>query len=594
MLETLRHCWALTPGRIRSRWWGLLVASLAMALVEAAAAMGLVLLLGLMTGNSLEGLPGGRRVAELLGAREAGQQIRWVCAMLLVLFVAKTAMTLLVNRLRTTQPLVAGNALANRLFTLYLRAPYVFHLRRNSAETIRNLDASVDAVYRVVVVGVLTIVTEVIVGAAILGLILLASPVEGLVVVGVALVLMVASYRSFQARVASWGSEMQELSTQGIIRARDALDGIKDVRLSGLEGYFAGRYAEIRSALTRVLVVQSDMLQTPRVLLEGAIVAVVVVLAAVLSMRTNRQELLPLIGLYAYAGLRLLPSVMRIWAALNSIRLASAATQNVFEDVAYLTAHSEAAQPTASPLPFEHVVELRAVQFRYDGGHDEALAGVDLRIAKGELVAVVGTSGSGKTTLVDVMLGLLTPQSGSILVDGQDIRHHIHRWQANFGYVPQSVFILDESLRRNVAFGVPDADIDDDRIIAALASAQLTEVLERLPEGLDTRLGERGGRLSGGQRQRVGIARALYAGRRVLVLDEAMSAVDSLTERELNDTIERLRHTHTIILITHRFSLLEACDQVVLMSGGKIVSSDRFKALYETQREFRALVDAGR
>jgi ATP-binding cassette subfamily C protein len=311
----------------------------------------------------------------------------------------------------------------------------------------------------------------------------------------------------------------------------------------------------------------------------------------VLSTRGDRNEVLPILGLYAYAGLRLMPSISRVLGAMNAIRYASSATALVHEDVSRLESLS-GDRERGSALQMLHLLRLDDVWFRYDGARFDALQAVSIDIGKGQLVAIVGESGAGKSTLVDLLLGLHAPQRGRVLVDGRDIAGAIGAWQAAIGYVPQSVFVLDESLRRNVAFGVGDAEIDDARVMQAIGRAQLDDAVAGLPEGLATRLGERGSRLSGGQRQRVGIARALYAGRKVLVLDEAMSAVDTLTERELNDTIERLRGEHTIILITHRMQLVRQCDVVVMMGGGRIIASGAFNDVYAGSAEFRTLYEA--
>ncbi|MEQ1716716.1 MAG: ABC transporter ATP-binding protein, partial [Hyphomicrobium sp.] len=419
-----------------------------------------------------------------------------------------------------------------------------------------------------------------------------ASPSESLVIVGVSVISMGFAYRRYQSRVASWGEDVQRLSKEGMIRARDALEGIKEVRVGGLERYFCERFDATRSALSERLIGQADLQQAPRLALEGAFIAIILSLVAVLSLRGNHKEVLPLIGLYAYAGFRLLPTVSRIWAAMNAIRFSASATRQVFDDVGRLAVGGEVCDAPRPALEFSGSIKLQDVSFRYPSGQSDALSGIDVEIGRGQLIAIVGSSGSGKSTLVDVLLGLQSPDSGAVLVDGRDIAKYRREWQANIGYVPQSVFILDDTLRRNVAFGVADELIDEVGVRAALEEAQLTQAIGALPEGLEGRLGERGSRLSGGQRQRVGIARALYAGRKVLVLDEAMSALDTLTERELNETLCRLRGSHTIVVITHRLGVLSECDLVLMMADGKVLSAGSFSQLYAAEPAFKQLVDA--
>ena len=218
-----------------------------------------------------------------------------------------------------------------------------------------------------------------------------------------------------------------------------------------------------------------------------------------------------------------------------------------------------------------------------------AINGITINIKRGEAIGFVGSSGAGKTTLVDVLLGLLIPQLGSIYVDGIDIFEDIRAWQKNIGYIPQSIFLADNTIKRNIAFGINDEEIDDKKLLAAIKAAQLETLIQDLPLGLETEIGERGVRLSGGQRQRIGIARALYHNPQILIMDEATSALDNITERYVVEAIERLKGDRTIITIAHRLSTVKKCDCLYVMKEGKIISSGKYDELLKDSLEFRKM-----
>jgi ATP-binding cassette subfamily C protein len=244
--------------------------------------------------------------------------------------------------------------------------------------------------------------------------------------------------------------------------------------------------------------------------------------------------------------------------------------------------------------PLRHALTVESVSFRYEGTRRLVLEDVSLTVQRGESVAIVGTSGAGKSTLVDLILGLHRPQQGVIRVDGVNIADDVEGWQRQIGLVPQEVYLLDASLRENVAFGIPDDEIDDDRVTTAIRRAQLEQFVVGLPEGLATETGERGVRLSGGQRQRLGIARAFYTDPQVLVLDEATSALDNATEAELSSMIAELHGTLTMIVIAHRLSTVKNCDRVFLLEHGRLSASGTFEQLLATSPAFARLAELAR
>jgi ABC-type multidrug transport system fused ATPase/permease subunit len=286
------------------------------------------------------------------------------------------------------------------------------------------------------------------------------------------------------------------------------------------------------------------------------------------------RSLLPVVGLYAAVAFRMLPSINQATIAAQRLRHAEPMITSLRRHLAL-----ERSVPQPGPMtlvPFRDCIRLERLSYRYPGGDDDVLREIDLTIPHGAAVGLIGESGAGKSTLVDVLLGLLPPTAGRVTVDGFDIQHNLRGWQDIVGYVPQAVYLLDDSIRRNVAFGVAEQVIDDGLVSRALAAAQLDEFVGSLPDGVETVVGERGVRLSGGQRQRIAIARALYLDPQVLVLDEATSALDTDTEREVMAAVDALHGTKTLIIVAHRLSTLAHCDVIHRVEGERIVRSGSF------------------
>jgi ABC-type multidrug transport system fused ATPase/permease subunit len=283
------------------------------------------------------------------------------------------------------------------------------------------------------------------------------------------------------------------------------------------------------------------------------------------------EALLPILGLFAAAAFRLLPSANRMINSMHTIRYALPAVKIVHGELMLARAPAQPTPPAASDLRFRDALTLERVSFQYPGRSDAALREIDIRIPRGACIGFIGGSGAGKSTLIDVILGLHTPTTGRVCADSVDIHKNLRGWQRLIGYVPQTIFLMDDTLRRNVAFGLGDSDIDDEAVARAIRAAQLDEFVASLPAGLETTVGERGVRLSGGQLQRIGIARALYHDPEVLVLDEATSALDAATERGVMAAVRSLRGHKTLIIVAHRLSTVEHCDWLYRLEAGRIV-----------------------
>jgi ABC-type multidrug transport system fused ATPase/permease subunit len=315
--------------------------------------------------------------------------------------------------------------------------------------------------------------------------------------------------------------------------------------------------------------------QSPRLLIETIAVSGLVIIVVINALRNpDMNASLPTIALFGMAAIRIMPSMNRIIGYMTTIRFNITHFEHIYEDLREATmSESEHADKTIR-MKFENSIEIVDLTYRYPGTEQIILENVSLKIDKGQTVGIIGSSGAGKTTFVDLLLGLLTAEQGEILVDGKDIMSEIRGFRQNIGYVPQDIYIIEDTVAANVAFGVVKDDIAEDRVWAVLETANLKDYIETLDEKLDTNVGESGMRLSGGQRQRLGIARALYNDPEILIFDEATSSLDNENEKAISEAIARIGHTKTMIIIAHRLNTLEKCDVIYEVKDGLIHRTD--------------------
>jgi ATP-binding cassette, subfamily B, bacterial PglK len=477
-----------------------------------------------------------------------------------------------------------------RLMYTYSRAPYPYHLTHNSAELIQKMVNETEQFTTTVVMPQLFIISNACVIAAIILLLLFVNSLAMLVVSGMFLVAF-GILQHFKQRITRWGKDKTESFEATIRIVNHALGGIKEVRILGCETYFeqqanaeTHRYATSAAAF----IAFSNL---PRYALEAFMVTFLVAFTFIyLRLNPNNPESLSsVLGIFALASVRMLPALITMVGSISNVRYAKYSLDNMYHDLKELEKLSpeliaadrrdglERLQGKLRTLPFNDRIELENITYQYSSSAELSLDRVSLTLKRGESIGIIGRSGAGKTTLIDMILGLLTPNQGDITVDGESIYDDLRAWQNMIGYVPQNIFLIDDTLERNIAFGVPDHLIDYERLQKAIAVTQLEELVERLPEGLKTVLGERGTRLSGGQRQRVGIARIIYHDREVLVLDEATSALDNATELLVSDAVKTLGGHKTLIIIAHRLSTIEHCDRIYMMERGRVVKSGTYE-----------------
>jgi ABC-type multidrug transport system fused ATPase/permease subunit len=354
---------------------------------------------------------------------------------------------------------------------------------------------------------------------------------------------------------------------------QQGLGGVKEVLLLRRSADFLREYQEHNQASARVGRQSTTLQRMPLLLLELLAMSGVAVLVVVL-LRDGRspESIVPVLGLFAAAAFRLLPSVNRLLGAVQGLKFGQPVLELLSRELG-LPAQRASSLRIGARLNGD--IRFSDVSYLYEGAQSLSIQGVNFSIRRGECVGVVGPSGAGKSTLVDLFLGLLVPTKGSILVGGVPITDALDSWQGGIGYVPQAVFLIDDTLRRNVAFGVPPADVDESRVLGAIEAAQLAPFVASLPLGLDTIVGERGARLSGGQAQRIGIARALYSDPSILVFDEATSSLDADTEAGVMTAIESLRRERTIVIVAHRTATVRRCDFIIRIEGGRVAAMGR-------------------
>jgi ABC-type multidrug transport system fused ATPase/permease subunit len=511
------------------------------------------------------------------------------CGALFVLLLSNgltVAVEYLVKRLAQRQ----SHLLQRRLMYLALSRPYEEYLTAHSGEVGQRILGEIYQFVNGVIAPYLLIVVRSIAMLVLLGLLVAVDPLlalsTGAALAGVYAVIL-ALVRRVLNRI---GKERQEADSARYRAVSETFGGFKDVKVSGRERTFLEGFTQAAKRHAGLEVVLHVTKVVPRALLEVvAFSGIIGIILYLLTTGRSTSAVLSIVTLYAFACYRMIPAIQQIYEAVTTLRYSMPTLELMERSVAEVQSRSEAFEDTP-PLPLEQQVELRGVSYQYPTAESPALRDVSFVVRRGTATAIVGPTGSGKTTALDVFLGLLPPTEGAVVVDGQPLTpDEVRAWQAAIGYVPQHVFLSDDTIARNIAFGVPEGKVDMAAVEKAARIAQIHDFVMTLPEGYQTRIGERGVRLSGGQRQRLGIARALYKDPPVLVLDEATSALDSVTEEAVFSSLSELAGVKTVVLVTHRVTTVRECDQVVVLEGGRLVAAGSYDELLHTSPQFQAL-----
>lgn len=489
------------------------------------------------------------------------------------------------------------HSVAERLLAVYLRQPYSFFVERHSSDLAKSILSEVDHLVASVFKPGFDAIAYALVATALVALLVLINPQLALFVGGVVVGLYALVYLAARRLLGRIGRERVVANSDRFKAAGEALSGIKDIKLLGREDHYLGRFRPPSVQFARHLATSATMAQVPRYLVEAIGVGGILSLALYLvASQGGIANALPVLGVYAFAGYRLLPAVQHIYSGMARVRFAAATIEEVYNDLKGHTDETSMARLPERMRPPAREISFEGVWLQYPNSANAALCDINLNIAVGTSVGLVGETGAGKTSLVDVLLGLLLPTAGAVRIDDALLdASNVRAWQGVIGYVPQNIFLADASIAENIALGVPPSQIDYERVTRCAEISQLHHfVMSELPARYDSAVGERGVKLSGGQRQRIGIARALYREPDVLVLDEATSALDNSTEKRVIDAIAEVSTRMTMIMVAHRLSTVKYCDKVVYMEGGAVRSEGAFETLLRKDVKFREMVDAAK
>ena len=469
-------------------------------------------------------------------------------------------------------------ATSRRMMINFMERPYEYYLNADTSVIQRSITSDVNNMYGLIL-ALLQLFSEAIVFVCLV-LVSLATDVWMTVTVTLLLVVVLAVIKGILKPIMKKAGEENQDYYSGLYKWIDqSVMGIKEIKVANKENYFINEYAKCGAGYVSAVQRYNLYNATPRLLIETvAIAGMILYMMFQILQGTAVSEIVPQVAALAVAAMRLIPCANRINNHLTSISyfepffmgVSDNLQEEIRDESINYDENAYKQKVKVDKLEIRDRIELKDIVFRYPNTEVLIFDHANMEIPIGKSVGIVGTSGAGKTTVVDILLGLLRLQSGEILADGVEVREHYQSWLKNIGYIPQSIFMIDSTIRKNVAFGYADEDIDDEKVWRALKEAQLDEFVRGLPDGLDTSIGERGIRISGGQRQRIGIARALFEDPEVLVLDEATSALDNETEAAIMDSINRLHGKKTLIIIAHRLQTIEKCDMVYRVENGKV------------------------
>ena len=499
----------------------------------------------------------------------------WMGVVLITVFLFKALTALYINHTIIVFSNMQEVRLKSYLMQTYQHLPYTEYIKRNSAEYVNAIIGHTISFRGALEMGLKTL-SDGIIAIAIFSLLALTNGIALSLLVVILGVLVFGYDRVFRSRIKEYGRQSHHYATRLVQGVNEGIEGFKEIRILGREKYFYDLIKHNAERWTQNQGKTSIISSSPRYFLEFVLITFIVMLVITAYLfGNNLKALVPTIGFIGMAALRLLPVIHGLSNSLVHLRHNRFAVGWLYTDLIKLKESPKSVWKSSNKsINGEfHELVLDGIQYFYPESKMPALDQISLRIQEGETVGFIGPSGAGKTTLVDLILGLLKPSKGSLLYNGEELKGSLSRWQSQIAYLPQQVFLIDNTLRNNVALGINDNEIDDQLVHESLNNASLQEFVDTLPQGIETKLGERGVRLSGGQRQRVAIARAFYHGRNVLVMDEATSALDHETESEIVEEIKRLKGKKTIIVIAHRLTTVEHCYRIYCLEKGKIVNS---------------------
>ena len=513
----------------------------------------------------------------------------FVVIALIFVYLIKNLYLLWINYVQYTFVFNNQLRLSGRLIDCYLKKPYTYHLDNNSAEMVRNVMLDSERFFQMLLSVFLTL-SEILVSALLCVFLLIVDPVITISVVAILAVFTGLYLILFKGKAKKYGKTNQIYDGKMHQSINQALGAVKDIKILHREKYFADSFLAYGKKKMTAVRNNNVLGQFPKYLIETVCIGtVLLVLVFKIYKGEDLNTMIPQLAAFAIAAFKLLPSVSKINNYANLIVFLKPSVDLIYRDIKDTEdmVNYEIADESGNIIEINDdgsqnkdtcyvadKISINNIVYRYPHTDRDVLNGISFEIPLGKSIGFIGESGSGKSTLADVILGILTPTSGTVMYGNMDVHKHPLKWSKKLAYIPQSIFLCDDTIRNNVAFGIDEDKIDDEKVWKALREAQLEQFVKSQPDGLDSMVGERGVRISGGQRQRIGIARALYDNPEILVLDEATSALDTGTESAVMEAIEKLSGTMTLIIIAHRLTTIKNCDYVYKVENGNIYSVD--------------------
>lgn len=575
MFRKIRKLRVLLDGRQKGAMVGLIFLMVIGALLQTAGVGMLVQAVNVIIDpNALENSKIVAALYAFLGSESYESFSIVVMSLLIAVFVAKNLFLFFQQKLTFAFVYTNQFRTSERMMRNYLRRGYEFYLNADTAAVQRNITSDVNNMYAMIL-AMLQLLSDSVVSLFVVAYCLMTNGAMTVTLAAVMVLLMFVIKVVLKPVMHRAGEENREYYSGLFKWISQTVQGIKEVKVNGKEQYFVEEYKKCGRGYVSAVQKYSLFNNIPKLLMETVCVAAMMGYMIVqVASGASTENMLDAFATLAAAAFVLLPAVNRINQQLNQIAYCEpcfmGVSDNLQDEIGDAKVDMAFAAEDVKKLPVTRYIELKDITYAYPNTEKLIFEHADMTVPVGAAVGIVGTSGAGKSTAVDILLGLLKPRTGTVCADGVDVRENYRGWLRNVGYIPQMIFMLDDTIRSNVAFGVPKDKIDEERLWEVLREAQLNEFVKTLPEGLDTGIGERGIRLSGGQRQRIGIARALYHDPEVLILDEATSALDNDTEAAIMESINRLHGKKTLIIIAHRLQTIEKCDLVYRVENGKV------------------------
>ena len=575
--DTIRKAWAVYPRESKVRIPAMFVLGLIGTALEA---LGIGLVIPVMTtmskattGNSGSVL---QPLFNFFGIRAVGTMVGVAVLCIVATYFVKNLYKLFFSYIAGRVGNFTSHQVTSQLFRSYLTRPYTFHLQRNSSDLLNSMQQ--ESGMTIGLIGsVIGLVQELLLASAVIWLMIYTEPVAAISTVSILVAGSLLYLKVTKPFITAFGQQRQEIQAPLTRYMLQGFGGVKDIKVLGRSNDFLNQYESqnliVQGAGLRYGILKSIAPMWTELLAMSGLTVVVWVMV---WQDRPPDRIIPLLGLFVIATWRFVPSVNSVVNLTNSIRYSQPAVESVYQEFEYIKSQQNIVK---TQIVFNDKVEMRNLTFNYPNTVTPSLCDVNIVVRKGETVGFIGPSGAGKSTLVDVILGLLPQTSGELLIDGVEMQEYNLEWQSTIGYVSQAIYLTDDTVRRNVAFGIAEKDVDEVALERALRSAQLWDFVESLPNKADTIVGERGVRVSGGQRQRIGIARALYHEPQVLVLDEATSSLDIETETEVMSAIRALQGFKTILIVAHRLSTVQHCDRLYRIEDAQIVAEGSFEGL---------------